>query len=101
MTDSTYRIVFTQRTTMATTFSRPIEKGGKAYFLKAKSAKSAQHVGYAIIYPEMIEVVTVSGVLVGIAKDRTEAGQMIDRYHRTNNADDYWLWTDKTLKSAK
>lgn len=93
----TYRIVFTQRTTMATTFSRPIEKGGKAYFLKAKAAKSAQHVGYAIVYPDMIEVITVSGALVGVAQTRTEAAQMIDSYQRTNNADAYWMWADKEL----
>lgn len=100
MTDR-YSIVFTQRTTMATTFSRPIEKGGKAYFLKAKAdnGKSVQHVGYAIIYPDMIEVTTASGSLVGIAKDRAEAAQMIDAYHRTNNADDYWLWTDMALRA--
>jgi hypothetical protein len=96
-TDATYRIVFTQRTTMATTFSPQVRKGGKAYFLKAKSKKSAQHVGYAVVYPAMIEVVTVSGNLVGIANDRPEAAQMIDTYHRTHNADDYWLWTDKEL----
>ena len=97
----TYSIVFTQRNTMATTFSRPVEKGGKAYFLKAVSEnkKSRQHVGYAIVYPDMIEVVTVSGTLVGIAKDRAEAAQMIDTYHRTNNADAYDLWTDKALKA--
>lgn len=94
---STYRIVFTQRNTMATTFSPSIKEGGKAYFLKAKSDKSAQHVGYAIVYPDMIEVVTVSGTLVGVAKDRAEAAQMIDSYHRTHNAEDYWLWTDKAL----
>lgn len=97
MNDSTYRIVFTQRTTMATTFARPIEKGGKAFYLKAKSAKSAQHVGYAIVYPDMIEVTTASGSLVGIAKNRAEAAQIIDTYHRTSNADAYWLWTDKKL----
>lgn len=95
--DTTYRIVLTQRNTMATTFSPSVREGGKAYYLKAKSAKSAQHVGYAIIYPDMIEVVTVSGALVGIAKDRKEAAQMIDAHHRTNNADGYWLWTDKEL----
>lgn len=98
---STYRIVFTQRNTMATTFSPTVRKGGKAYYLKAKSAKSAQHVGYAVVYPEMIEVVTVSGALVGIAHDRSEVAQMIDSYHRTNNADDYWLWTDKTLQGGR
>lgn len=97
MRTDTYRIIFTQRTTMATTFSRPIKKGGKAYFLKAKSDKSAQHVGYAIIYPDMIEVTTVSGQFVGVAKDRAEAAQMIDTHHRTHNADDYSLWTDKAL----
>lgn len=93
----TYRIVFTQRNTVATTFSPNVKEGGKAYYLKAKSDKSAQHVGYAVVYPEMIEVVAVSGNLVGIAKDRTEAAEMIDTYHRTNNADDYWLWADKVL----
>jgi hypothetical protein len=103
MSTGTYRIVFTQRNTMATTFSPSIREGGKAYFLKAKSenGKSAQHVGYAIIYPEMIEVVTVSGTLVGIAKNRLEAAQIIDAYHRTHNADDYWLWTSKTLKNIR
>src|SRR5437588_642095 len=97
-TARTYRIVFTQRNTMATTFSPSVRQGGKAYFLKAKSDKSAQHVGYAIVYPEMIEVVTVSGQLVGIAKDRAEAAQMIDSFHRAHNADAYWMWTGKTLK---
>lgn len=97
---STYRIVFTQRNTMATTFSPNVKKGGKAYFLKAKSDKSAQHVGYAVIYPDMIEVVTVSGQLVGVAKDRAEAAQMIDAYHRTSNADAYWMWADKTLQAT-
>lgn len=97
MSGDTYRIIFTQRNTMATTFSPSIREGGKAYYLKAKSDKSAQHVGYAIVYPEMIEVVAVSGNLVGIAKDRAEAAQMIDTYHRTSNAEAYWLWTDKTL----
>jgi hypothetical protein len=94
---SNYRIAFTQRNTMATTFSPRVRKGGKAYYLKAKSDKSAQHVGYAIIYPEMIEVVTVSGSLVGITKERAEAARMIDTYHRTNNADSYWMWADKAL----
>lgn len=96
-----YRIVFTQRNTMATTFSPHVNKGGKVYFLKAKSEKSVQHVGYAIIYPEMIAVSTVSGQHVGYAKDRVRAAQMIDFYHRTNNADGYWMWTDKTLEAAK
>jgi uncharacterized membrane protein len=84
---------------MATTFSPQVRKGGKAYFLKAVSEnkKSRQHVGYAIVYPEMIEVVAVSGALVGIAKDRAEVAPMIDAYHRTNNADAYWMWTEKTL----
>lgn len=95
----TYRIIFTQRNTMATTFSHPVREGGKAFYLKAKSAKSAQHVGYAIVYPDMIEVITVSGALVGIAQKRDEAAQMIDAYHRTHNADDYWMWTDKTLEN--
>jgi hypothetical protein len=96
---STYRITFTQRNTMATTFSPQVRKGGKAYFLKAVSEnkKSRQHVGYAVIYPEMIEVITVSGDLVGIAQDRTEAAQMIDAHHRTNNADAYWMWAEETL----
>lgn len=96
---SSYRITFTQRNTMATTFSPQVRKGGKAYFLKAVSdnKKSRQHVGYAIVYPEMIEVVTVSGNLVGIAENRKEAVQIIDSYHRTNNADAYWTWTDKEL----
>ena len=97
----TYSISFTQRNTMATTFSRPVEKGGKVYFLKAKTAKSAQHVGYAVIYPDMIEVVTVSGALVGIAKTRPEAKRMIDSYHRSCNADAYWMWADKTLKVSQ
>ena len=95
--DATYRIVFTQRNTMATTFSPSVKEGGRAYFLKAKSAKSAQHVGYAIVYPEMIEVVTVSGVFVGTARNRSEAAQLIDTHHRLHNADDYWMWTDKAL----
>lgn len=84
---------------MATTFSPNVKPGGKAYFLKAKSenGKSVQHVGYAIIYPEMIEVVTVSGNLVGIAHTRAEAAKMIDAHHRTNNANDYWMWTEKVL----
>jgi hypothetical protein len=96
---STYRITFTQRNTMATTFAPQVRKGGKAFFLKAVSEnkKSRQHVGYAIVYPEMIEVVTVSGALVGIAQDRKEAAQMIDSHHRTNNADGYWMWTEDTL----
>jgi hypothetical protein len=96
---SSYRITFTQRNTMATTFSPQVKKGGKAYFLKAVSEnkKSRQHVGYAIVYPEMIEVITVSGNLVGIAQDRAEAAQMIDSYHRTNNADAYWMWADEKL----
>lgn len=101
MTDSAYRIVFTQRNTMATTFSPSVREGGKAFYLKAKSAKSAQHVGYAVIYPDMIEVLTVKGTLVGIAQKRNEAGRMIDAYHREHNADDYWLWTDKTLEQGK
>lgn len=97
----TYSISFTQRNTMATTFSRPVEKGGRVYFLKAKTAKSAQHVGYAIIYPDMIEVVDLSGALVGIASTRDEAKQMIDTHHRTHNPDAYWLWTDKSLKVGR
>ncbi|QRY51787.1 hypothetical protein [Mycolicibacterium septicum] len=95
----TYRIIFTQRNTMATTFSPSVREGGKAYYLKAKSTKSAQHIGYAIVYPEMIEVVTVSGELVGIAQSRPEAAQMIDSHHRTTNADDYWMWLDKKLSA--
>lgn len=97
----TYRIVFTQRNTMATTFSPGVEKGGDAYFLKAVSenGKSRQHVGYATIRPDkLIEVATVSGGLVGIAHSRDEARRMIDTYHRIHNADDYWTWTTKTLK---
>lgn len=103
MTTDSYRIVFTQRNTMATTFSPSVREGGKAYFLKAKSGngKSVQHVGYAIIYPEMIEVVTVSGALVGIAKNRPEAAQMIDSHHRTHNADAYWMWANKTLAGSR
>ncbi len=99
-TDGTYRIVFTQRNTMATTFSPGIEKGGKVYFLKAVSEnrKSRQHVGYATIgLDKMIDVTTVSGRFVGTAKTRAEAAQIIDTYHRTHNADDYWLWTDRAL----
>jgi hypothetical protein len=94
-----YRITFTQRNTMATFSHHRVRKGGRAYFLKAVSEnkKSRQHVGYAIIYPEMIEVITVSGSLVGIAKDRKEAVQMIDSYHRTSNADTYWMWAEKEL----
>lgn len=96
---STYRIIFTQRNTMATTFSPNVKKGGKAYYLKAKSenGKSVQHVGYAIIYPEMIEVTTVSGHVVGIAQSRTEAAKMVDAHHRANNADAYWMWAEKVL----
>lgn len=101
MSSDTYRIVFTQRNTMATTFSRSIREGGKAFYLKAKSAngKSVQHVGYAIVYHDMIEVITVSGALVGVAQTRPEAAQMLDAYHRTTNADAYWMWADKTLVS--
>jgi hypothetical protein len=60
--------------------------------------KSAQHVGYATVYPDRIEVTTVSGRPVGTAKNRADAAQLIDAYHREHNAADYWLWNDKTLK---
>lgn len=91
-----YRIIFTKRNTMATTFSPAA--AGQTYFLKAKSQRSAQHVGYAtVIAPNHIEITTVSGKSVGVAKSRSEARQMIDTYHRTNDSDNYWMWVAKTL----
>jgi hypothetical protein len=100
MSNDTYRIIFTQRNTMATTFSP--SAAGKTYFLKAKSARSAQHIGYAtILSPKEIEVSTVSGQKIGVATSRADAAQMIDSYHRANSADQYFMWTDKSLASAK
>jgi hypothetical protein len=100
-TTGTYRIVFTQRNTMATAFSPGVYvgKGGKVYFLKAVSGdnRSRQHIGYAIIYPKGIEVRTVSGRIVDVAKTRAEAVQMIDKHHRKNNRREY-EWTRMTLK---
>ena len=94
----TYRIVFTQQTTMATCFSPAVPDGGKVYYLKAKNKRSAQHVGYAaVVKPGLIEVPTCSGAPVGTASTRVEAARMIDSYHRENNRRDYWIWADKKL----
>ena len=90
----TYSIAFTQRNTMATTFS-PAAKGN-TYFLKAKSGngRSVQLVGYAtVVAPDQIEVSTVSGKSVGVAKSRDDAKKMIDAYHRKNNGHEYMFST--------
>lgn len=93
-----YRIVFSQRTTISTSFGQSVEKGGTRYYLKAKSPRSAQQVGYATVRPDRtIEVTTCNGTIVGIAKNRAEAAKMIDGYHRKHNRRDYSSWAAKTL----
>jgi hypothetical protein len=101
---ATYRIIFTQRTTMVTVFSPAVDKDGDVYFLKAvaDNAKSSQHIGYATTnmpghHPHAIAVTTVSGEPVCLAASRREAAQMIDAYHRRNNPEDYWIWASKKL----
>lgn len=94
-----YRISFSQRTTLSTAFG-PVEAQGDRYYLKATSLcrRSRQHVGYAVVRPDRsIEVSTVDGTPVGVARTRKEAGQLIDGYHRDHNADSYWMWAEKTL----
>lgn len=96
---SEYRISFSQKTTISTMFG-PEAAGGDRYYLKATSLcrRSRQHVGYAIVRPDRsIEVSTVSGTPVGVARTRKDAGKLIDTYHRTHNADSYWMWAEKTL----
>jgi hypothetical protein len=88
-----YWIMFSQRTTVATSMSPQLTHDGKSYFLKAKSRLSAQHVGYAFVaHPKRIEVYTIPGRFVGVATSRPEAAAMIDDYHRKNNRADYWMW---------
>lgn len=90
-----YWIMFTKRTTMATSLSPKLTHDGKSYFLKAKARLSAQHVGYAYVaHPKRIEVYTIPGRLVGVAASRPEAAKMIDDYHRKNNRSGYWMWND-------
>lgn len=99
---SNYSISFSQTTTLATAFGQ--EAGGKLYYLKAVSEnrKSRQHIGYAfVVSPTEIEVSTVDGTPVGIARSRKQARAMIDAYHRENNLDAYWMWANDTLIGAE
>jgi hypothetical protein len=100
MTRRTYTIAFSQATTMATVLAPSVAAGGTVYYLKAKAGnrKSAQHIGYArVVSGKEIVVTTVNGVIVGTATSRAQAAQMIDAYHRANNAAGYWMWINDTL----
>ena len=93
-----YWIMFSQRDSISTTLSPGVIAKGKAYFLKAKALKSAQHVGYAVVaHTKKIEVYTVSGKLAGVATSRAEAAAMIDSYHLKNNSDGYWMWAGRAF----
>jgi hypothetical protein len=81
-----------------TTFSPSAREGGKAYYLKAKSGRTAQLVGYAVVYPDTIDVLTISGVFVGAARNRGEAAWMIDAHHRRYDSAEYRMWTAMRMK---
>lgn len=91
-----YSIVFSQRRTLSTCLSPAVPQGGNMYYLKAVGRGSSQHVGYAVVNaPGCIAVTTIPGKMIGTAKTRAEAAEMIDSYHRRKNLDKYWLWTEK------
>jgi hypothetical protein len=91
-----YSIMFSQRRTVATCLASSIADGGSVYYLKAKAARSASHVGYAVIDKAgTVYVYTAAWGFVGLADTRAEGAQMIDSYHRKHNRARYWMWLDK------
>lgn len=76
------KIKLTKQNTMATCLAGT--PAANQYHMKAYAPKSAQHVGTATVWPDGIVVTTCSGRVVGKAKTKDEAKQMIHDFHKAS-----------------
>jgi predicted house-cleaning NTP pyrophosphatase (Maf/HAM1 superfamily) len=80
--DLNMKIKLTKKSTMATCLAGA--PASNQFHMKAVLPKGAQHVGTATVWSDGIVVTTCSGRLVGKAKTKDEAKQMIHEFHKAS-----------------